>query len=170
MAGAIIAASAAQAVALGQACMQISLERCGDAPDAVDATGRIQQITDIKDSLIEWCDRDAVAIAEFVALREAGSELRGQQLLCHAPAEVSRLSVEAAATLQNFRPLVSERVQDDLEMSISLLAGTARAAMLLLDSNLRIWPEEALLEEYEPVLLRLETQIGQLTPVARIRG
>jgi formiminotetrahydrofolate cyclodeaminase len=170
MAGAVIAASAAQAVALGRACMQISLERRGDALDALGVAARIQQVTNIMDSLIEWCDRDAVAIAEFVALREAGDELSGQQLLCHAPAQVGRLSVEAAASLQSFRPLVSEQVQDDLEMSISLLAGTAQAAMLLLDSNLRIWPEEALLGKYEPVRADLEAQIGRLSPVPRIRG
>jgi formiminotetrahydrofolate cyclodeaminase len=170
MAGAVIAASAAQAVALGKACMQISLERRGDALDALGVAGRIQQVTDIMDSLIEWCDRDAVAIAEFVALREAGDELSGQKLLCHVPAQVSRLSVQAAARCQDFRPLVSEQVQDDLEMSISLLAGTAQAAMLLLDSNLRIWPEETLLEEYEPIRADLEAQIGRLNPVSRIRG
>ena len=170
MAGAVIAASAAQAVALGAACMQISLESRDEVLDAVDVSARIQQITAIKSGLIEWCDRDAVAIAEFVALRAAGDELKGQQLLCDAPAEVCRLCLEAATMLQNFRPLVSARVQDDLEMSISLLAGTARAALLLLDSNLRIWPEEVLLKKYEPVLVQQEAQLGQLSPVPRIRG
>jgi formiminotetrahydrofolate cyclodeaminase len=170
MAGAVIAASAAQAVALGRACMQISLERRGDDLDGVDGAGRVQQITSIQDSLIEWCDRDAVAIAKFVALREAGDEISGQRLLCHAPAQVGRLSIKAAASLQSFRLLVCEQVQDDLEMSISLLVGTAQAAMLLLDSNLRIWPEEILLQEYEPIRADLEAQIGRLTPVPRIRG
>jgi hypothetical protein len=150
--------------------MQISLERRGDALDGVDVARRIQQITDITNSLVEWCDRDATEIAEFVALREAGDELGSQQLLCHAPAQVSRLSVEAAASLQDFRPLVCEQVRDDLEMSISLLAGAAQAAMLLLDSNLRIWSEEVLLEEYEPVRASLEAEIGRLTPVPRIRS
>ncbi len=170
MAGAVIAASAAQAVALGRACMQISLERRGDALDTLDVAGRIQQVTNIIDNLIEWCDRDAVAIAEFVALREAGDDLRGRQLLCHAPAQFSRLSVEAAASLQDFRPLVCEQVRDDLEMSISLLTATAQAAMLLLDSNLRIWSEQVLLEEYEPIRADLEAEIVRLTPVPRIRG
>jgi formiminotetrahydrofolate cyclodeaminase len=169
MAGAVIAASAAQAVALGTACVQISLGRRGDDLDGCDVAGCLQRITNFKDSLVEWCDRDAVAIAEFVAWREAGDELVGQQLLCHAPAQISRLSVEAATSLQNFRPLVCEQVRDDLEISIGLLAGAAQAAMLLLDSNLRIWPEKVLLDEYEPVRADLEVQIGQLTPVSRIR-
>jgi hypothetical protein len=105
-----------------------------------------------------------------VALRKAGQELKGQQLLCDAPAEMSRLSLRAAVLLQGFRPLVAERVQDDLEMSLTLLAAAAQAAMLLLDSNLRIWPEEALLAHYEPIRIKLETQIRQLTPVARVRS
>lgn len=71
--------------------------------------------------------------------------------------------------LQNFRPLVFEGVRDDLEMSLALLAGTAHAAMLLLDSNLRLWPEAALLDKYEPIRAELERQIHLLTPAARIR-
>ena len=71
--------------------------------------------------------------------------------------------------LQDFRPLVIEQVQDDLEMAVSLLAGTAQAAMLLLDSNLRMWPDPALLAEFEPIRLELEKQIDQLSPVQRIR-
>ena len=116
-----------------------------------------------------WCDRDAPAIAEFVALREAGPGVKGQQLLCDAPAEMSRLCLEAATLLQAFRTHVSERVRDDLEMSLSLLASTAQAAMLLLDSNLRIWPEPALLATYEPIRAGLEREIKQVTPVKRIR-
>jgi formiminotetrahydrofolate cyclodeaminase len=169
MAGAVIAASAAQAVALGVACMQISLKNRPDTLDTPELHRPIEQVLAIKNSLIEWCNRDATAIAEFVALREAGDELSGQQLLCDAPAAVGRSAVQAATILQNFRPLVSEQVQDDLEMSITLLAGTAQAAMLLLDSNLRLWPLAALLDKYEPIRAELERQIHQLTPVARIR-
>ena len=170
MAGAVISVSAAQAVALGEACIRISLEDQPGMLDADDVSHRAEQMADIKNRLAGWCDRDATAIAEFVALREAGEELKGQQLLCDAPADISRLSIRAAAVLQDFRPLVCERVQDDLEMSLTLLAGTAQAAMLLLDSNLRIWPEKALLDEYEPVRAKLEQQINQLTPIARIRN
>jgi formiminotetrahydrofolate cyclodeaminase len=170
MAGAVIAASAAQAVALGLACMQISLESWPDNLAVGDATRPIKSMLDLKERLVRWCDRDAEAIAEFVALREAGDELSGQQLLCNAPAEMCRLSLQAATMLQEFRPLVSERVRDDLEMALSLLAGAAQAAMLLLDSNLRIWPEKALLDEYEPVRAQLERHIARLTPVTRIRN
>ena len=169
MAGAVIAASAAQAVALGQACLQISRDDLDLRNE--DVQKQIERLAAIKEELLDWCDRDAVAIAEFVALREAGETLAGQRLLCDAPAQVSRLSIKVAQILQEFRPWVSERVQDDMEMSISLLAGTAQAALLLLDSNLRIWDEERpLLAEFEPVLKGLITEIDALAPVKRIRG
>ena len=77
--------------------------------------------------------------------------------------------METAVILQNFRPLVCEQVKDDLEMSIRLLAGVAQAALLLLDSNLRIWPEPDLLAEFEPVLTELDAKITALSPVERIR-
>jgi formiminotetrahydrofolate cyclodeaminase len=169
MAGAVIAVSAGQAAALGEACIRISLEHQPDTLNEDDGANHAAHMADIKNRLADWCDRDATAIAEFVALREAGEELKGQQLLCDAPSEISRLSIEAAEILQHFRPLVAERVRDDLEMSLTLLAGTAQAAMLLLDSNLRIWPENALNDLYEPIRANLEQQIGRLTPVTRIR-
>lgn len=170
MAGAVIATSAAQAAALGRACLQISLTRRVDVLDTATVTPLITELDRITNQLLDWSDRDATAIAEFVALREAGQELQGQQLLCQAPAEVSRLALAAATHLQAFRPQVDERVRDDLEMSITLLAGAAQAAMLLLDSNLRIWPEPALLAEYEPLRAELEARIGRLSPVTRIRA
>lgn len=169
MAGAVIAAGAAQAAALGAACLQITLADRPDDLDSVMVTQQVEQMLTLKNRLLEWCDQDASAIAQFVALRQAGEELKGQQLLCNAPAQMSQLSIEAANLLQNFRPFVIERVRDDLEMSLSLLAGTARAALLLLDSNLRIWPEKPLLEKYEPILAGLENDLNRLAPVARIR-
>lgn len=165
MAGAVISASAAQAVALATACMRISLAASSD-PGSEE---RVERMVEIRTSLARWCNRDAAAIAEFVALREAGRELQGQQLLCDGPAEMGRLALEAAEAVQQFRPFVIEQVQDDLEMSLRLLAGVAQAALLLLDSNLRIWPEPALLAQYEPVITELGTGIDQLTPVDRIR-
>lgn len=167
MAGAVIALSAAQATALGHACVQISLDML-DAGDQTIAS-QIETLAKMITQLLAWCDRDATAIAEFVVLRESRQELAGQRLLCQAPAQVSRLSIESADILKNTRRFVNERVKDDLEMSISLLAGTARAAVLLLDSNLRIWPEGKLLAEFEPVLAELETAIENIQPKKRIR-
>ncbi len=167
MAGAVIALSAAQAAALGQACMQISVNLTNTSQEINDSP--IEQMNQIKETLLQLTDRDAGAIAEYVALREAGKTLAGQQLLCRTPAEIGQLSVKTAQILQDFRSQVNERVQDDLEMSISLLASTAQAAMLLLDSNLRIWPEQPLLAEFEPIREELEQEIFLLTPVKRIR-
>jgi len=70
----------------------------------------------------------------------------------------------------NFRPFVNERVKDDLEMSIKLLQGTASSAMLLLDSNLRIWTDELLHRKFEPVLTELLDSISNINPVDRIRS
>lgn len=167
MAGATIAASATQAAALGLACMQIS-------QDALEAKGmpyleQIQRLAVVKNELLDLCDRDATAIADFVALRAAGKPLDGQRLLCQIPVDVCRYCVETAVTLQDFRPYVHERVHDDMEMSISLLTGAAQAALLLLDSNLRIWPQAILGDEFEPILGQLAQAIDQLSPVKRIR-
>ena len=130
---------------------------------------QIERLSKNTHELLHWCDRDAAAIAEFVALREAGETLTGQQLLCQAPATIGQLSIQVAGILQDFRPVVCDRVQDDLEMAISLLAGSAQAAMLLLDSNLRIWPEPVLLAQFEPVQEEMAFDLGQLSPVERIR-
>lgn len=167
MAGAVIALSAAQASALGQACMQISLPELAPVDEGI--AQRVDRVGAIKETLLQWSDRDADAIAEYVALREAGETLAGQRLLCLAPADVGRISLEAAGILQNFRPSVDDRVRDDLEMSISLLGGAAQAALLLLDSNLRIWPDELLLTEFEPIVDELVTGIAALDPAKRIR-
>jgi formiminotetrahydrofolate cyclodeaminase len=170
MTGAVIAISATQATALGEACMQISLDNQVDKLNWQDVTTRIKQMARIRDNLLGWCEQDAQAITERIALRETGVQLSSQRFWCEGSAEISRLSIEAAILLQDFRPLVFENVQDDLEITINLLVATARASMLLLDSNLRIWPNPALLEEYEAVRAELEDQVDQLTPVARLRN
>ena len=170
MAGAVIAVSAAQAAALGEACLQISLDNQIDQLDWTSVSARIEQMAHLKNTLIAWCDQDAVTLIEYNALAGVGDQARGQRLLCESPAEISRLAVEGAAILQDFRPLVFEQVKDDLEMALLLLTNAGRAALLLLDSNLRIWADNPVLqEEFEPILAELETELEQLTPVKRIR-
>lgn len=175
MAGATIALSAAAACALGQACVGISRrqhdarEQAQAGPAAERLAGpAAERLSLICQRLLALADEDGDAITAFVALREAGNELKGQDLLCMLPLEIGRLASEAAMLLQDFRPLV-RIVQDDLEMAITLLAGSARAAALLLDSNLRLWPEPALLSLHEPALAGLRQEIGALHPAARIR-
>jgi len=170
LAGAVIAVSAAQAAALGEACLQISLDNQIDRLDWTSVSARIEQMAHLKNTLSTWCDQDATTLLEYTALTEAGDATQGQRLLCESPAEISRLAIEGAAILQDFRPLVFEQVKDDLEMALLLLTGAGRAALLLLDSNLRIWADNpALQKEFEPILAELETQLEQLTPVKRIR-
>lgn len=167
MAGATIALSAAQAAALGEACLRIS-SRLTNLSGGVLVEGS-SELNHIKRELLDLSNQDADAIAEFVALREAGKTLSGQQMLCRLPSDISHLSSKAAAILQDCRMAIHERVQDDLEMSIRLLSGTAQAALLLLDSNLRIWPEPALTDEFEPLLQDRQKEIANIQPVKRIR-
>jgi formiminotetrahydrofolate cyclodeaminase len=162
MAGAVIAASAAEAVALGQACLSFSQ----DAAPTLNVP--VESLDQIRLKMLTFTDRDANAIAELVAMRAAGQELQGRQLLCQLPADLCHACIQAAQILQDFRPQTDERVRDDLEMSIRLLSGTAGAAMLLLDSNLRHWPDLA--PTFEPILADLLAGLETIQPVKRIRN
>ncbi len=164
MAGATIAASAALACSLGEACVRINAPYLAGA-EAGRVAGRL---ADIRDQLQALTDEDGAAITAFAALRTAGKGLEGQDRLCQMPVEMGRLSAEAACLLQDFRPLI-QLAQDDLEMAITLLDGAARAAALLLDSNLRIWPDPILLARFEPELGRLREQMKTVHPIEAIR-
>jgi len=162
----VIAASAAQAAALGEACMQISLDNQVDKLDWHDVTARVEQMAHIKDTLLEWCNQgiESKSYAQ-------GSDVKtvNQQELCDYSAEIGRFSVEAATMLQDFRPLVFEPLSNDLEMAINLLAGVAHAAVLLLDGNLYRWPDETLRQEYEPLRAEIQAQVDQLVLVDQLR-
>ncbi len=167
MAGATIAASAALACALGEACVRLNFELLDDAQRQA-AAALAARLAAIRGELEALCDEDGEAITAFAALRAAGETLRGQERLCEMPAAMARLATEAATGLQGFRPRI-QVAQDDLEMAITLLDGAGRAAILLLDSNLRIWPEPALLGRFEPALAQLRTQAEDVEPAQRIR-
>jgi formiminotetrahydrofolate cyclodeaminase len=162
MTGAVIAVSAAQAAALGEACMQISLDNQVDTLNWQDVTSRIEQMARLKDDLLEWSNQDGKAIIERIALRRPDSDIGSQRFWFESAAEISRLSIDAAQLLQDFRPLAFKDVQDDLEITINLLIGTAESATLLLASNLNLWPETTLCDEYEQVLAEVKNQIEQL--------
>jgi len=168
LAGATIAASAALACGLGEACVRIGAMHLADADQRATAERTAGRLVTIRGQLQALADEDGDAILAFAALRDAGQELQGQDRLCQMPVETGRLSAEAAAALQEFRSLV-QVVQDDLEMAITLLGGAVRAATLLLDSNLRIWPEAALRARFEPGLADLRSQAQAIRPVERIR-
>jgi formiminotetrahydrofolate cyclodeaminase len=166
MVGAVIALSASQACALGEACVRIT---AAVAPESSAGNDVADLLSGARQRLLELVDRDASAVAAYVALREAGKMLEGQALLCDLPVEMGRLTVAAAETLSAFRPCVAEQVHDDLEMAIVLLKGTASAAMLLLDHALRLFPEQELHLRFEPERVALETAIARLAAVSRIR-
>jgi len=168
MAGATIAASAALACSLGEACLRINIPLVARAADRVLAARLAGQLADIRDRLLALTDEDGAAITAFAALRAAGKTLEGQERLCQMPIEMARLAIEAACLLQEFRPII-QLAQDDLEMAITLLTGASRAATLLLDSNLRLWPALPLLARFEPELAALRGEAGRVRPVERIR-
>ena len=169
MAGAVIAAAAVEAAALGEACLRISHGEIASPQDIATANAAIETVQSARQRLLDLCDDDASAIGEFAGPGDAGDEAVARHHLCQLPGEIGDLAATVAATLQDFRPLVSARVQDDMEMAIVLLTGTARGAMLLLDSNLRIWPQQMLIRVHEPRRAALEERIERLTPVKRIR-
>jgi hypothetical protein len=79
-------------------------------------------------------------------------------------------AIAAAMAMQDYRSHVGERSRDDLEFALTLMAGAARSALLLLDSNLRIWPLPELLAAYEPAVAHLVAGLATLQPVGRIRA
>ncbi|MBE0688218.1 MAG: bifunctional metallophosphatase/5'-nucleotidase [Anaerolineaceae bacterium] len=168
MAGAVISNAAVSAVSLGFACIRNTQRFLDENSTAYKA--KLDQLASVQEQLLDICDQDANAIGLLVSLRNAGEEMQGQRLLCEFPARISQLSILAAQTLQDFRSLVNERVKDDLEMSINLLTGTAQSALLLLDSNLRIWTDPQLADQFEPILDGLINDIEHLSPVNRIRS
>ena len=169
MAGAVIAAGAVQPAALGEACLRISRGELTSAQDRATADAAIETVQDARRRLLALCDDDASAIGKFAGAADVEDEAAARDYLCQLPGEIGASAVTVAETLQDFRPLVCQRVQDDLEMAILLLLGAARGAMLLLDSNLRIWPEPELIQKHEPRRAALEERIERLSPVNRIR-
>lgn len=168
MAGATIAASAALACALGEACVRLNLDLL-ESPQRESAARLAGWLAGVRAEMEALCNEDGEAITAFAALRATGETLRGQERLCEMPVAMARLGAEAATGLQGFRPHM-EVAQDDLEMAITLLAGAIRSAILLLDSNLRIWPEPALLSRFEPALAELRVLAEGVRPVERVRS
>lgn len=169
MAGATIGASAALACALGEACVRLNFDLLGEGPQRKGAESLAARLAAIRVALEALSDEDGEAITALAAQREAGEELRGQARLCEMPAETGALAAEGAGLLQGFRPW-TQVAQDDLEMALTLLSGALHAAALLLDSNLRIWPEPDLLAKYDPMLVQLRGRAESVQPVERIRS
>ncbi len=168
LAGATIAGSAALGCALGEACVRISAARLAQPAVRAEAESVAVCLATYRYALLRLADLDGAALLAFEGERDAGREAEERDRLCRMPLEMGEAAGSAAHELQSFRPLV-QGVQDDLEMAITLLTGAARAASLLLDSNLRIWPTPALLGKYEPELAQLRKALDGLSPAGSIR-
>lgn len=168
-AGGTIGLSGALAAALAQATANAT--RAEDHSPAQETAAQQMQsaMTLIRAEFLRLADADANAILEFVALEERGAPLAGYALLCDGPRAMAELAIAAAQAMQTFRAHVCERSHDDLEFALTLMVGVGRAALQLLDSNLRIWPLPELLAEFDPQVDGLLRAIDALAPVARIR-
>ena len=167
LAGATIAATGAMGCGLGEACVRISAARLEAAGQQAASQQAAARLAEIRRQLMDLSDEDGAAITSFEATQDGGTAL--QDRLCHMPVEMGIRSAEAATLLQAFRPLV-RGVQDDLEMAITLLQGAVRASCLLLDSNLRLWPESVLQVKYEPALAELRARAVTVKPAKQVRG
>jgi formiminotetrahydrofolate cyclodeaminase len=168
-AGAVIALSGALAAALGQATANGTLAEGANGEAETAARGMQRRLTELREKFLALADRDATAIAEFVRLRERGQALQGYELLCDGPRDMAEAALLSAGLMQDFRPFVCEQTHDDLEFAITLMRGVAQSAMLLLDSNLHIWPFAELRAKYSLKVTELAAQIEALKPARRIR-
>lgn len=168
-AGATIALSGALAAALARATAVVTMLTETDAATATASQVLLDEMATAAARFQSLADQDATAIGEFVQLRENGQPLQGYQLLCEGPREMADRAWQAATAMQTYRPFVGPRPHDDLEFAITLMAGVARAALQLLDSNLRIWPLPELLAQFDPAVQLLHSHITLLNVRPRIR-
>ncbi len=161
-AGFTTALAGSAASALGQAVMGISLDPAG-SPEAAHA-----RLGEIVKALSTLADEDANALSQLLAARQAGDESRAWEDLLRAPAQMADLMCEAAERLQAFRPRVVDHVRDDMEFAIVLLTAAARAALLIVESNLRQWRSPDLHARFGPETDRLAQRVEALTPIERI--
>ncbi len=169
-AGGAIGLSAALAAALAQATANSTLAYAPLPAHTAAAHAMQHAMADAGAGFMRLADQDANAILEFVALEEQGAALAGYALLCDGPRDMAAAAIAAAQAMQEFRAHVGERSRDDLEFALTLMVGAARSALLLLDSNLRIWPLPELLAAYEPAVAHLVAGLATLQPVGRIRA
>lgn len=162
LAGTVIATSAAQAAALGEACMQISLDYQVDTLDWQDVTNRIGQMVDLKNRLLAWADQAATLTAEVET--EASDRISAERLqtVFEIPAEVTRLCLAGVLDLQAFRPLVLNRLAGHLTIAVRLLLGGAEAALLLLQIELTRWEASGSAAAYGTVLADLSSQVASV--------
>ena len=154
-AGFTICLAGAAVASLGQACVSIS-------------SGSAERLSAIVLALAQWADDDLTALNQWLELREQSREEEGQAILISGPMEIAGLACEGAEILQQFRPRVIEQVRDDMEFALHLLAATARASLMLVESNLRQWRAPSLHARFGPEVERLTRRIEALQPLKHI--
>ena len=137
MAGTVIAANAAQAVALGEACIQISLDHQIDQLDWNQVNGKIEQMRHLKESLLTWVDQESGASSS-----DYEASAIDPSRLCERPFDIARLAFEAIDVLSEFRPEAYHQLSDKIDVAIQLLLGIVNGALHLLDTALmQAFPE-----------------------------
>lgn len=155
MSGVVIAAAAAQAIALGEACVQISFDNQADTLNWSEVTAHLETLLHLKNLLLEWADQEAETMSQQNGHSTSSAIYKG-------PAEVARLAIVAMKILQDFRPSAFEDLADDLEIAIQLLRSTASAALYLLNRRLNQGRDTDLSREYHPIAAALSRQLGQV--------
>ena len=127
----VITVCGAQLVALGEACMQISLDHQVDVLDWQDVSSRIAEMARIKEALIACGD---MALAqEIEPFDETGLNQQQLELTCKSLAESASLMVSAVNILQDFEPMMLTQVQKDVKIAQNLMMGVVQSAVGLLE-------------------------------------
>ena len=153
-AGGAIALSGALAAALGQATANSTL---GEQPTPAEVAGARQLqtlLSEARSEFLRLADQDANAILEFVGSARPAKPCAAINSCVMDPATWPSWPLPRRRLCSPSAD-VCECAHDDLEFALTLMTGAARAAMQLLDSNLRIWPLPELHAEYEPAVTRL---------------
>ncbi|MEM7348080.1 MAG: hypothetical protein AAF485_27940 [Chloroflexota bacterium] len=156
MTSTVIAASAAQAAALGEACLQISLDNQIDNLDWQDVAQRIEEMAGIKSALLDLCNQ---------TLTVSNIDSNGREAVldeCKVFAELGRLSASATLILQKFRPLVFKDIAPDLEINIHLLVATAHSALHLLENYIANSTDAQLVAACKSAIAEIDTLLQQL--------
>ena len=128
--GAVLAVSAAQAVALAESFIQLCLEIRLDQLAWAEVTYQLGELAQIRTRLQQLAESEMAAVS-----REARTAAGGQAdfSLCQTIGEIGELCIRAAITLHEFRPAAIDSVMVDLTIAIDMLEGLAHAALQLVE-------------------------------------
>lgn len=135
MTGAVIGNLAVQATALAEACVQISLDNQIDRLDWQTVSQRIEQIGELRYKLWQWAQHEINVLSEYLRYLPDETNIRYFPL-SESCLQICRLCLQVVQLLVEFRPAVYSEVQDDLDITITLLTNTAQAAYQLLAHNM----------------------------------